>query len=254
MNTQDYLNRISYTGSLQPDAQALHALQIAHLRAVPFENLDIHLGRPIRLHLPSIYDKIVRRRRGGFCYELNGLFAWLLQELGFEVTLLSASDAQGDGKYGPEFDHLVLEVHCPEDAERIPWLVDVGWGDSFTSPLRLDENSPQEQGLRAYRIDRDGDFHFLWQRNYDGTWAKQYRFTLQPRSYPDFEAMCLYHQTSPQSHFTQGRICTRATPTGRISLDDDHLIITENGDRQERVVLCEHEYRSILQSEFGILV
>ena len=113
MDIHAYLSRIGYRGTLEPSAATLHALQQAHLLAVPFENLDIHLGRPIVLDQTALFDKIVARRRGGFCYELNGLFAVLLRELGFEVTLLSAGVARASGGFGPEYDHLTLLVDCP---------------------------------------------------------------------------------------------------------------------------------------------
>src|SRR5689334_17036776 len=103
-----YLQRIAYRGSLQPTAATLRALHQAHMLAVPFENLDIHLGRPLLLDRPALFEKIVARRRGGFCYELNGLFAALLQALGFDVTMLSARVARTQGGFGPEFDHLTL--------------------------------------------------------------------------------------------------------------------------------------------------
>ena len=116
MDVSLYTRRIEYEGSLEPSFATLRALHLAHLRTVPFENLDIHLGRPIRLDRAALFDKIVKRRRGGFCYELNGLFASLLQRLGFIVTLLSASDAHANGTFGPEFDHLTLGVQCPENS------------------------------------------------------------------------------------------------------------------------------------------
>ena len=223
MDVQTYLQRINYRGSVSPTVTTLHNIHLAHMQQVPFENLDIHLGTPIVLKLDLLFEKIVLRHRGGFCYELNGTFAWLLQELGFRVTLLSASDAHEDGHFGPEFDHLALQVECPADPAMpsTPWLADVGWGDTFCEPLRLDmPNLEQPEGERAYRIDQDECYYTLWQRNYDGQWEKQYRFTQTPRQYPDFEPMCHYHQTSPESLFTQRRICTLATPTGRITLEE----------------------------------
>src|SRR5262245_34969656 len=110
MEIQAYLDRINYHGPREPTAEALRALHRAHMLAVPFENLDIRLGRPIVLGEAALYDKIVRRRRGGFCHELNGLFATLLRELGFDVTMLSARVARVAGGFGPEFDHLTLLV------------------------------------------------------------------------------------------------------------------------------------------------
>src|SRR5262245_14904037 len=128
----EYLGRVGYDGPVDVTPETLRRLHLAHLLAVPFENLDIHLGRPIVLDVDRIFEKIVRRRRGGFCYELNGLFAWLLGELGFDVELLSAQVLDG-GRLGPEFDHMTLLV---EHEGR--WLVDVGFGDSFLEPLALE--------------------------------------------------------------------------------------------------------------------
>src|SRR3989337_113684 len=114
MDPNTCLARIGAVRPLAPSAEALSSLQVAHGLHVPFEILDIVIGRSISLELPAIFDKIVSRRRGGFCYELNGLFAWLLRELGFDVTLLSARVAGGDGGFGPEFDHLILLVQLDE--------------------------------------------------------------------------------------------------------------------------------------------
>src|SRR5512145_1406842 len=109
MDVDSYLARIGYAGPLRTEPQVLRDLHRAHMHSVPFENLDIHLGRRIELGLEPIYDKIVRRRRGGFCYELNGLFAWLLERLGFELQRHSAR-VFGAAGLGPEFDHLTLQV------------------------------------------------------------------------------------------------------------------------------------------------
>ena len=127
-----YLDRIGYSGPLAPTADVLRDLHRAHMFSVPFENLDIALGREIVCDDDSFIRKIVEQRRGGFCYELNGAFARLLREFGFRVTLLSARVPREDGSYSPEFDHLALRVDLDE-----PWLADVGFGDSFLEPLLL---------------------------------------------------------------------------------------------------------------------
>src|SRR5215204_5389972 len=151
LDTKAYLERINYSGPLEPTAETLRRLQLAHLLAVPFENLSIRAGEPIVLDDEALFEKVVGRRRGGFCYELNGLFAALLRALGFQVTLLSAGVARADGTFGPDFDHMALLVTL-EDR----WLADVGFGDSFRDPLRLDERGEQPEGPRAFRIDQDG--------------------------------------------------------------------------------------------------
>src|SRR5829696_2117836 len=122
MNIEAYLKRINYNGPLEPTAETLRALQVAHLLSVPFENLSIHAGEPIVLDEETLFTKIVGTRRGGFCYECNGLFAGLLRALGFEVAMLAAGVARPDGTFGPEFDHMTLIVTL-EDR----WLVDVGF-------------------------------------------------------------------------------------------------------------------------------
>jgi N-hydroxyarylamine O-acetyltransferase len=245
-----YLQRINYRGTLAPTAQTLRELQVANLLTVPFENLSIHANQPIVLEDEALFKKIVEHRRGGFCYELNGLFAALLRSLGFKVDMLSAQVATADGHFGPDFDHMVLLVKLEER-----WIADVGFGDSFLEPLLLDERTEQVQGARSYKIVTDNDHHILMQRGYDREWITQYRFTLQPYNYADYAAMCRYHQTSPQSHFTRSRVCTRATPEGRITLSELRFITTSrDGERQETALPDEAEYASLLRKRFGIVI
>lgn len=248
MNVDAYLRRIQYPGPRDATLETLRALHQAHLLTVPFENLDIHLGRPIVLDEAAFFDKIVTRRRGGYCYELNGLFAWLLRGLGFDVTLLSARVAEEGGQFGPEFDHLVLLVQLEGR-----WLADVGFGESFRDPLRLDDPEPQVQPFGAYRVSHEGGQWLMQERRPDGQWnADGYTFTLQPRQLSEFAAMCRWQQTAPESHFVQKRICSRATPDGRITLSDGRLIVTANGQRQERMLSSEAEYAAVLREYFGL--
>jgi N-hydroxyarylamine O-acetyltransferase len=278
MDLHAYLRRINYRGEQTPSVATLHELHRAHLLAVPFENLDIHLGQSILLDQDALFDKIVTRRRGGFCYELNGLFALLLRDLGFDVTLLAAGVARADGGFGPEFDHLTLlvasplsvvndQLHQPPEANAqhsaghlsspIPhlpspiWLADVGFGDSFRAPLRFVEGVEQEQDGRAYRLDRDGEHYTLMQRDAEG-WQPQYRFTLQPHAQAEYADMCRYHQTSPESSFTRKRVCTLATPDGRVTLSDYTLIVTARGQRTEQVLPDEAASQAALREYFGV--
>ena len=248
MNIQAYLDRINYEGSLAPTPETLRALQLAHLRAVPFENLSIHAGQPIVLNDDALFEKIVTRQRGGFCYELNGLFAALLRALGFSVQMLSAAVAKPDGGFGPEFDHMTLLVTLEER-----WLADVGFGDSFLDPLRLDHRGDQVQLRRAYEILSAEGHLVLRQRELHGEWKDQYRFTLQPHNYRDYEAMCHFQETSPESHFTRGRVCTLATMSGRKTLSELRLITTDEGEKHERELKDEQEFSSLLRHEFGIV-
>lgn len=250
MNIKTYLQRINYHDSLTPTAQTLRDLQVSHLLTVPFENLSIHARQQIVLEDDALFDKIVERRRGGFCYEANGLFAALLRALGFKVTMLSARVANADGEFGPDFDHMALMVTLEQR-----WLVDVGFGDSFREPLLLDEREEQVQGERAYRIVPNDAHLVLMQREHGGEWKAQYRFTLQAFGYVDYAEMCHYHQTSPNSPFTRRRICSRATPEGRITLSDMRFITTvKDGERQERVLTNQEEYAKMLREHFGIVL
>ena len=252
MDLTAYLDRLHYHSSLEPTASTLRALHMAHLQHVPFENLDICQRRLFDLDPAALFDKIVTRRRGGFCYELNGLFALLLEQLGFSVTRLAARVMDKDGILGPEFDHLTLQVRCPD--ESASWLADVGFGDSFLEPLHFEEQAEQPDGLRAYRIEHVEQDRWVWERDYDRTWARQYRFDLQPRHLSDFDAMCVWQQTSPDSSFLTRRICTRATPDGRITLRDMRLVTTINGQRRERVLESEADCEVVLHEHFGIVL
>jgi N-hydroxyarylamine O-acetyltransferase len=236
-----YLDRIRYAGPRRVDAETLAALHRAHMLAVPFENLDIHLGRGNAIAPERSIAKIVDERRGGWCYELNGAFAALLRALGFRVTLLGAAVHAASG---PTCDlaHLALRV----DLDR-PWLADVGFGDSFTRPLLLDDPGDQPRDGRMHRIVGGGARCTMLR---DG--APQYDFTLQPRAMADFADMSHRQQTEPGSHFVVHRICSLATARGRITLSDLRLIETEDGERRERELAGEEEWRGVLRERFGV--
>jgi N-hydroxyarylamine O-acetyltransferase len=248
LNIKAYLERINYQGSLAPTAETLRRLQVAHLLAVPFENLSIHAREPIVLEDDALFTKIVEQRRGGFCYEANGLFAALLRALGFDVEMLSAEVAEAEGGFGPAFDHMALMVTLKER-----WLVDVGFGDSFIEPLLLDERGEQAQGEHVYRIVPDDAYLILMRREDGDEWKAQYRFTLREHQYADYAEMCRFHQTSPQSHFTRARICSRATEEGRVTLSEMRFITTtRNGGRHERTLTSQEEYAAVLREFFDI--
>lgn len=266
LDPRGYLERINFPApasldSLKPSLRLLRALHEAHMLAVPFENLSIHYGQPIVLRDDALYDKIVRRHRGGFCYELNGLFAWLLRRLGFEVSLLAAGVAQADGNFTPMYDHLTLLVHQVEGTD---WLTDVGFGDSFRQPLPFQADVEQDGADgRVYRLhetrEGNGDQderqpYTQWtvQQRGETGWESQYRFTLQPHDLTDFNERCHFQQTSPASHFTQKRLCSLALPRGRITFSDLRLITTIQGIRDEREVRSEAEYRETLAKRFGV--
>jgi N-hydroxyarylamine O-acetyltransferase len=248
MNISAYLDRIAYCGSTAPTLNTLRAIHHAHILAVPFENLDIGLGREIVLQEEPLIDKIVVRRRGGFCYELNGAFAILLRELGFRVECLNARVANAQSVFGIEFDHLALRVLLDE-----PWLADVGFGDSFREPLRLSETAGQERDGITYRLDVENGERILL-RVEEGQWRPQYRFGMQAYRLADFRGGCTYHQTSPDSPFTRRRVCTLATPEGRITLSDMKLVVTRNGSKEERILKDEQSVADALSTYFQIVL
>jgi N-hydroxyarylamine O-acetyltransferase len=217
-----------------------------HILSVPFENLDIGLGRRIVLDLDRFYRKIVSEGRGGYCYELNGCFASLLKRLGFRVSMLSARVAGKDG-FSPEFDHMTLLVHL-EDR----WLADVGFGDSFTRPIRIDTVEPQKDDETLYRVTGTNGERVVSRQKEKGNWDNQYSFSFTPRKLSDFTARNDYQQTSPKSHFTQGPLISRLTKSGRITLTDKKFIISRDQKRFEVPVKSRKDFDRLLKKHFHI--
>ena len=244
-----YLNRINYRGSTQPTLETLRGIHRAHLLTVPFENLDIHLNRHIVLDEAALFEKIVLNRRGGYCYELNGLLASLLREMGFDVTMFSSNVIHGG--IPAEIDHLTLLIQLDER-----WIVDVGFGDSSRLPLRLAEGENQFGVDSTYRFVRSEDRWLLQRLLESNEWHDEYSFdtTMTPLTLPDFENANRYYQTAPESYFVQGRICSRATEDGRISLTGDMLIVTRNGQREETPIDGEQAFVRALNEHFGIRI
>lgn len=246
----EYLERIEIHNQLEPHYGFLAELQQSHMLHVPFENLDVIHKRRIDLKPELLFDKIVRNKRGGFCYELNALFAWLLRKLGYQVKLLSAQVFDGEhDDFGPEFDHMTLLVETGGS-----YLVDVGFGDSFRTPLPMPRGRVEDIS-GSYRIYSNPGTHEhvyeLHHHNEHG-WHPQYRFSTIPRQLADFEEMCNYHQTSPESSFTQRTVCTRATLYGRVTLTENSLTITEGKEKRMQPVSSKEEFNQMLQEYFDI--
>jgi N-hydroxyarylamine O-acetyltransferase len=244
-----YLDRIGVAKPAEPTLDALADVALAHLYSVPFENLDIADGRGLSVDVEAIYDKVVSRRRGGFCYELNGLFAWLLRELGYAVTLLAA-EVPEPRDAGPRHDraHLVLLVDL--DGR---WLVDVGFGEAYRRPFALrPANEHTDPRLGTYRLEEQGG---RWQvREWQGDVPSRvaYRFDLTPYDLADFADAC--HWTETESpFFTRHRFCSIATPGGRTTLMDDRLIVSTAGERTMRTVDTD-EIPGLLAEHFGVIL
>lgn len=252
MHIERYLARLDVHSALEPDIETLRNLHRAHMQTIPFENLDIHRGQDIVLEEDHLFAKIVDRQRGGICYELNGLFARLLTHIGFEVALVAAEVFREDGTTGPLFDHMALLVEI--DGDR--YLADVGFGDSFTTPLPLSDTGDQPQDGRVYRIYRDATTFTVMAGSgaSNGAMKPSFRFSTKPRQLSDFNEMCTFHQTSDQSHFTRKEVCSRATSTGRVTLSGTQLIETDAGSRNVVDLASSEERQRALNKHFGIVL
>jgi N-hydroxyarylamine O-acetyltransferase len=250
MDVQAYLRRIHYEGDPKVDLQTLRKLQYQHLLHIPFENLSIHYGEKIKLDLDWLFDKVIRRGRGGFCFELNALFCALLQEIGFRARLVSARVSDGKGGFGPEFDHMAIIVDLPGAGT---YLVDVGFGRFASHPLQITLDRDQREGRYIYRITRYDPRYFLVKHSARNMpFDDDYLFSLLSQDLEDFEERCRHHQTSPDSHFTQKKVCSKLTREGRISLSNDKLTITRKGQREEIPVSGEADFLKKLEAYFQI--
>ncbi len=248
MKTKEYLSRVGIAANdLETDAESLRLLQRHHLLHVPFENLDIHWKRPIVIDTERFYRKIVEEKRGGFCYELNGLFNELLKDLGFQTRLLSARVFNGTG-HGPEFDHATIIVTIGDDE----YLADVGFGDFAAEPLRFSLGVEQQDNGGVFLI-RKFDDEYLEVAKKDGdVWKSEFIFKDVARDLSEYAEMCDFQQYSPESHFTKGKVCSLMTENGRKTLTDKKFIVTADGEKSETPVETEKEFERILERQFGL--
>jgi N-hydroxyarylamine O-acetyltransferase len=243
-----YFGRLAVPRPHTADAVNLHVLHRAHQMRVPFENLSIHLSEPVLLAEDVLVDKIVTRRRGGFCYELNGAFAILLEAMGAEVRRVAARVYGSDGHVGPPLDHMALVVRA-SDASG-PWLIDVGFGSHSVYPLLFDSRHEQNDPAGRFLLvdSGEGDVDVFK----DG--KPQYRIEPKERSLADFIPTCWWQTTSPDSYFTQDIICSRLTKDGRVSIAGRTLIITENGSRAEQQLTGDNALLAAYREHFGIIL
>ena len=242
--TSAYLARINHPAPLAPTLTTLRTLQAAHMRAVPFENLDVLLARPLALDVPALFDKIVTRRRGGYCFELNTLFAALLRALGFSPVPVMARVWLRDPVDTPPRTHLLHRVHL----DGTHWLTDVGFGGSASHvPLPMPTAHPASDPDGELRVLPDPEFGYRVSRRLSGESAWQDQFTVEPASAPASDILLGNHftETHPSSHFragigvglfgTSGRTgfysatLTRRTPAGTVREDVrglDHTLAT----------------------------
>ena len=247
MDVTAYLDRIGVAAPASADLERLRTLHRAHQETVPFENLSIHLGERVSLTPDDLFDKIVRRRRGGFCYELNGAFALLLEALGYAVTR-AAAKVYGGERFGPPFDHMALLVSTADGDG--PWLADVGFGRHSTYPLRFADTEQRDPaGRYTMAPTAEGDLDVIL----DG--KPQYRVEPRPRALTDFAPTCWWQQTSPDSHFTRSTICSRlAGDRDRISISGRTLIRTDAGARVETPLTTDEALLTAYREHFGVVL
>jgi len=216
-----YFSRIGYEGPRTATLAVLRELHHLHPLAIPFENLDPLGGRTVSLELPAIVSKLLERRRGGYCFEQNKLFAHVLMQLGFRVTPLIARVLWGrEANAVAPRSHMLLRV----EIDDTQWIADIGFGSaSLTAPLRLEAGMPQRTHLEVFRL-ADASHGALDLEVQSGdSWAKVYRFDLQRAKWIDYEVANWYTSTWPESHFVNSLIVCRVLPHGRLALLNDRL-------------------------------
>lgn len=246
-----YFARIEFGGLTAPSLATLHALTEAHARAIPFENLDVLLGRTISLDPAAIFEKLVRARRGGYCFEQNGLFLEVLRALRFEVAPLSARvRLERPREFTPPRTHVFLGVEL--EGER--WLTDVGVGGlSLTSAIRLELDTIQATPHEARRIVRE-EGRLFHQARLGDEWSDVYEFTLEEMPPIDRELANWFTAAHPQSHFKNRLLVARAAPDGgRLTLLNDELSVRDRTGRAEkRAITSADELLEILAARFDL--
>ena len=255
MRLDAYLQRIDYSGDLRPSAAVLAALHLAHATHIPFENLDVLRGVPIRLDLDSLQGKLVDARRGGYCFEHNLLFSAVLEELGFAVTRLAARVRHRRTDVAPR-THMLLLVHV--DGQT--WLADVGFGaEGLLLPVPFGAEEESRQFAWTYRVKASPEGPALrdeWalQSKRGEEWVDMYAFTLEPQQQIDYEVANHYTSTHPESRFVKGLTVQLPTPAARTALRNRELTVDAGGATTSRVMADDEEIRRVLQETFGLPV
>ncbi|MGY4654558.1 arylamine N-acetyltransferase family protein [Mycobacterium sp. URHB0021] len=252
IDVQSYFDRVAYQGGTEPTLETLGALVAAHNRAIPFENLDPLLGVPVfDLSSTALADKLVRRRRGGYCYEQNGLMGSVLEALGYGAERLAARVVwMKTGDDLPARTHQVLSVDIPDVDGRM--LVDVGFGgQTLTSPIRLEVGPAQSTRHEPYRLRERGDGYVL-EAEVGGQWQPLYTFTTAPQPLIDLQVGSWYASTHPNSHFVTGLTAALVTDEARWNLRGRHLAIHRDGETAKTTFDTAAQVLDFLTSRFGI--
>jgi N-hydroxyarylamine O-acetyltransferase len=245
-----YFARIGYSGPRAPTLEVLRALHALHPAAIPFENLDVLAGRTIEISPAAVDDKLIARRRGGFCFEHNGLFKRVLVAIGFEVDSLAARVLWMAPEEGPPRPrtHMALRVMI----DGTPWLADVGFGGCVpTAPLRLDSEEPQETAWETFRILPSGAQRRL-EALLDGVWRPLYELALSPADDADWELANWFVCSHPTSHFRTHLMGAFTSPEARYALRDGQLTIRRRNGEVERRELDAAQLQELLCTTFGL--
>jgi N-hydroxyarylamine O-acetyltransferase len=247
-NLESYFERIGYKGRTDVSGEALRDIHIAHTLNVPFENLDVFYRRPILLDGASLYKKIVQENRGGYCFEMNGIFSLVLQKMGFRVTNLLAK-VTVDGIHYTTKTHQAILV----EAEGKKWIADVGFGnDGIIAPLILEENTEQKQFAHTYRLAAHSTLGYVLQKKREDQYDPLFAFTLEECSPEDFLMSNHFTSTYPESFFLKMRMCTMPTKDGRITLTDEHFKVVKKDEVLDTPIANEHKFNSLLKEYFSL--
>jgi N-hydroxyarylamine O-acetyltransferase len=242
-----YLARIGDSGPLAPTSEVLDRIHQAHATTIPFENLDILLGRPIRIDLESLQAKLVRGRRGGYCFEQNTLFAAALEHIGFRVTTLAARVRFGSTGPRPR-THMLLKV----DLDDGPRLADVGFGgEGLLRPIPMEPGRESRQFHCIYRVVEEGPALVVQSLRPEG-WFDLYAFTMEPNHPVDYEVSNHYTSTYPTSIFRRELIVQRPTPEARYGLRGRELTIRRGDETTAREIGDDEELLHLLSATFGL--
>jgi N-hydroxyarylamine O-acetyltransferase len=248
-----YFQRIGYGGARAPTLETLRGIHLRHALTIPFENLDPFLRRPVRLDLTSLQQKLVRDRRGGYCFEHNLLFKAVLDALGFQVTGLAARVMWNlpDGVTLPR-THMLLRI--PLDGQD--YLADVGFGgQTLTAPIKLIADIEQATPHEPFRLLRAGDDLFLKQAKLRGEWKPLHRFDLQPQLLPDYEVANWYVSTHPESRFVKNLTAAMPAPGRRYALFNREFTVHPlDGPSEQRQLSGAREIRAVLEEVFGLAI
>jgi N-hydroxyarylamine O-acetyltransferase len=241
-----YLRRIDFTGALRADFATLSVLHLAHATHIPFENIDVLLRRPIRLDLESLSAKLVERRRGGYCFEHNLLFAAMLDKVGFSVERLAARVRYGSEVVRPR-THMLLTV----DLDGGRWLADVGFGsEGLLLPVPMSD-APTRQFIWTYRVTERAEVFTLQSLRPSG-WMDLYAFTLEPQEQPDFDMANYFVSTHPDSPFVRTLTVQLPEPTVRYALRGRVLSEDRGGELATRTLGSDRELAAVLAQRFGV--